>query len=1055
MNASDELSGKQTGIIAWFAANPVAANLLVLLIVFCGGISVFTIKKSIMPQFESNMVRVGVPFLGATPEEVEEGVILRVEEAVQDLNGVKKITSVAREGYGQVMIEVQTGYDLNEVLDLVKSRVDGISTFPEQTERPIVEKQEFQFEVMWISVYGDVGPVALKEITGEVRDELLALPSVTAVNVIGDRDYEISIEVSEDTLREYGLTMSEIAAAIRVGSMDMPGGAIKTDVGDILLRTKGQVYTGREFAGIALRSYPDGTRLRLGDIATIRDEFVETEGFSRFNGHPALNLRVQSTGDQSVLEIDAAVQKYIKEKKAKLPEGVHVDHWGNSAFYLKDRMNMMLINMSQGAVLVIILLTLFLDLKVSLWVVAGIPISFLGALWLLPHTPFPSDVNVISLFGFLLVLGIVVDDGIVIGESIYTEVTEKGLSLENVIAGAQKVSTPVVFGVLTTIAAFVPMLLVGGQTGVFFEAISMVVILCLIFSLIESKLALPAHLRKLSVYKEGEENPGRLVRVQAYVNHRLQLFIDRIYVPLLRKSMENRYTTIAIHLAVLILSVALLAGNIIKFEFFPNVPSDFIQTNVTMNDGSPPEARNAALDRLEQAIHEVETNYLREHSAEEPFLQYILVYASGDLGGGVVLELTKPEFRNIDAFEIEKLWRAEVGTIPGTKELRYASSETAGGGARLNFQFAGTDYEQMEKAGEELMAKLREYDGVFDIRSSYTAGSDEIRLRIKPEAQNLNLSMADLGRQVRQAFYGEEAQRIQRGRDDVRVMVRYPRDERRSVADLQNMRIRTADGSEVPFSHVAEVEFGASYTTINRVDRKRTVSITADADPDRVQSGDLIESLNNEFIPQLLRKYPGVSYGLEGASLEEEQLIRRIGILFGIALFLIYGLIAIPLKSYAQPLIIMSVIPFGFIGALIGHILFGKTISMMSIFGLVALAGVIVNDSLLLVDFVNSARREGLSLHDAISRAGVQRFRAILLTTLTTFFGLLPIMFETSLQAQFVIPMALSLAFGVAFGTVMTLIMIPSLYLILEDILGLIGARKQEPTLPQQETGLL
>lgn len=1038
---------KQTGVIAWFAANPVAANLLVLLIVFCGGVSVFTIRKSIMPQFETNMVQVAVPFLGATPEEVEEGVILRVEEAVQDLNGVKKINSVAREGYGQVMIEVETGYDINEVLDQVKSRVDSISTFPQETERPIVQKQEFQFEVMWISVYGDIDPVTLKEITGEVRDELLALPSVTAINVVGDRDYEISIEVSENTLREFGLTMSEIAAAIRAGSLDMPGGSIKTDEGDILLRTKGQVYTGREFAEIALRSYPDGTKLRLGDIAAIRDEFVETEGYSRFNGHPALNLRVQSTGDQSVLEIDAAVQRYIEAKKAKLPDGIYIDHWGNSAYYLKDRMYMMLTNMAQGAVLVIILLTLFLDFKVSLWVVAGIPISFLGALWLLPLTPYPTDINVISLFGFLLVLGIVVDDGTVIGESIYTEVSEKGLSLENVIAGAQKVSMPVIFGVLTTIAAFVPMLMVGGQVGVFFEAISMVVILCLIFSLIESKLALPAHLSKISVMRDGDANPGRLVRVQNFVNHKLQRFIHQIYMPLLRKSMENRYTTCATLVAVLILAVALLAGNFIKFEFFPNVPSDFVQTNLAMNDGTAPEVRNAALERMEKAIHTVEEDYLREHPEAAPFLAYVLLYASGDTGGGVVLELTKPEFRAIDAFEVEQRWRAVVGTIPGAREVRYISSETAGGGARLNFQFSGADYEQMELAGEELMAKLREYDGVFDIRSSYTKGSEEIRLRIKPEAENLKLSQSDLGRQVRQAFYGEEAQRIQRGRDDVRVMVRYPRNERRSVADLENMRIRTADGSEVPFSHVAEVEFGSSFTAINRVDRKRTVSITADADPDRVQSGELIESLNNEFIPKLMQKYPGVSYGLEGASQEEDELIRRIGILFGIALFLIYGLLAIPLKSYSQPLIIMSVIPFGFIGALIGHIIFGKTISMMSIFGLVALAGVIVNDSLLLVDFVNSARKEGLSLHDAVSRAGAQRFRAILLTTLTTFFGLFPIMFETSLQAQFVIPMALSLAFGVAMGTVITLIMVPALYLILEDILVLMSGRKQAPVL--------
>ena len=1021
------------GVIAWFASNHVAANLMMLLIIVGGLVSAFNIKKAIMPQFETNMIQIRIPYLGAAPEEVEEGVVLRVEEAVQGVNGIKQINSTAREGMAQINLEVETGFNLNEVMDQIKTRVDAIATFPEQTERPMIEKMEFRPQVTWLSVYGDTDLRVLKEITHQIRDELVALPSISAVDIIGDRDYEIAIEVSENTLRKYGLTLGEVAAAVRSASIDLPGGSIKTDMGGVLLRTKGQVYTGREFGDIALRTNPDGTRLLLGDIATIRDGFVETEGYSRFNGRRALNLRVSATGDQSVLEIDDAIKKYIEEKKAKLQEGISVDIWGNSAFYLKGRLDMMLGNMLAGAGLVFLILTLFLRFRVAVWVVIGIPISFLGALWLMPVTPFPVDINILSLFGFILVLGIVVDDAIVIGESIYTEISARGHTLDNVILGAKKVAMPATFGVLTTIAAFGPMLMVGGRVGPAFEAVGMVVILCLAFSLIESKYILPAHLAEMKFTPDDLQTHNPLVRLQQSVSRGLKNFIENRYLPLLEKSINNRYTTLSLFLAGMMVSIGLVYSNFVKFEFFPTVPSDFLQSNLTMNDGNSPEARNQALDRMEQTLRKVEADYIEKHPDEEGFLNYVLIYANGDLGGGVVVELTKQEGRTINSNEIEELWRAEMGEVPGAKEVRYTSSEGVGG-SRINLQLSGTNFEEMEKVAKKIEDKLREYDGVFDIRSSYDRGSEEIRLKIKPEAELLNLTMTDLGRQVRQAFYGEEAQRIQRGRDELRVMVRYPTEERRSFANLQNMRIRTPDGHEVPFSDVAEVEFGSSNATINRVDRKRTISITADSDPDKVQSGELIKDMGKDFIPSLLREHQGVEYSLQGSSQEQEELRRRIGIFFVFAMFLIYGLLAIPLHSYTQPFIIMSVIPFGFIGALAGHIAFGLTISMMSIFGLVALSGVIINDGLILVDFVNKARMEGLSLYDAVLQACRQRFRAILLTTLTTFFGLLPIMFETSLQAQFVIPMALSLAFGILFGTVITLLLIPSLYLILEDL---------------------
>ncbi len=1030
---------EQSGLIAWFAGNPVAANLMMLLIIMAGLVSTYTIQKEVFPNFETNTIRVSVPYLGAAPKEVEEGVVLRVEEAIQDIKGIKNIESTAREGLGRVYLEIEDHYDLNEVLDEVKGRVDAISTFPELTEKPIIEKQEVQRDVLWVSVYGDMDARTRKAIASDIRDELLALPDISLVRVVGDRDYEIAIEVSEQTLRKYGLTLGEVAAAVRTSSLDLPGGTIKSDAGDILLRAKGQAYTGEEYGNIPLRSNADGTRLLLRDIAVINDGFVETEGFSRFNGKPSLSIRVQSTGEQNVLKIDAAVADYIAKKRARLPEGVYIDTWGSSAFYLKSRLNMMLGNMMAGALLVFLVLTLFLRLRVAIWVIVGIPISFLGALWLLPLTPYPVNINLLSLFAFILVLGIVVDDAIIIGESVYTNITRHGHSLDNVIAGARKVAMPATFGVLTTIAAFVPMLLVGGQAGPFFETVGMVVILCLTFSLVESKLILPAHLAQMKYLADEERKQNALARFQSLISRGLDTFIKGRFSTLLMLALEHRYTTVSMFFAGLILMAGIVIGGLLKFEFFPDVPSDFINSRLEMNEGTAPSVRDAALAELEAAIKAVEADYVEEHPEEGKLLEHVLAFAWGNLNGEVVVELTKAENRALDANEVERRWREKVGDIPGAKELRLFASTNAGGGAKINFQLSGDNYPQMEKAAAELEAKLGEYNGVFDIRNSYKGGSQEIQLQIKPAAELLGLSMVDLGRQVRQAFYGEEAQRIQRGRDELKVMVRYPRTQRHSIADLENMRIRTPNGDEVPFSAVAEVKLGNSPATIRRNDRKRIIYVTADIDAERANTQEVVAEIRKDFMPELLQRYPGVGYSMQGSSQEQQELMMRIGIFFLVALFLIYGLLAIPLHSYLQPFIIMFVIPFGFIGAAIGHIVFSQNMSMMSLFGMVALSGVIINDGLILVDFVNKGRNQDLSIREALVQAGAQRFRAILLTTLTTFFGLLPIMFETSLQAQFIIPMAISLAFGIVFGTVITLFLVPALYLILDDFIGASG----------------
>jgi len=1043
----------EKGLIAWFASNHVAANLLMLVIVALGIVSTLTIRKQSLPDFETRTVTVTVPYLGAAPQEVEEGVVIKIEEAIQDIPGIVEINSRAREGSGNVTAEVGAGEDIDQILNEIKNRVDAISTFPGLTEKPIIAKNEIELPLILLALHGDLDEYARKSLAEEIRDDLTAMPAVNQVEFLGDRDYEISIEVSEQTLRRYGLTMNEVAQAIRQSSVDLPGGTIKTSGGDILLRTEGQVYTGLDYADVVLRTRPDGTRLMLGDVARIDDGFVEVEGFGRFNGNPSAILRVLAGAQENELTTTRLVREYVAERADNLPDGVYLETWVDRSSYLQDRLDMMLKNMGQGALLVVIVLALFLRFKVALWVIIGIPIAFFGALWLMPHGPWPVTINMISLFGMILVLGIVVDDAIVIGESIYTKIRADGHSLDNVIRGARKVALPATFGVLTTIAAFSPMLFVGGDVGPFFEAMSVVVILCLLFSLVESKLILPAHLAHANIKQVDEVEifrpfgdtplylwPARLFqRLNRYTQHGLQRLINNVYRPWLERAVDARGVTVSLFLAVLTLSIGLMASGFIRVVVFPEVPSDFIQVQVEMEDGTPPSVRNEALSRIERAGFSINDEWVAANPEFDDPIRHLAVFTPSDTVGVAFAEMPMDPDRPLNGDDIEQMWRERVGEIAGVKELSFSGGQGLGGGLPLSFNLIGSDLTRMKAAADELEARLATYEGVFDIRSSLSTGGEEIRLRIRPEAEALGLTMASLGQQVRQAFYGEEAQRIQRGKDEVKVMVRYPVEERRSIADLNNMRIRTPTGDEVPFGDVAEVEFGSAYSSIRRQDRERVVTVSADIDRSFVEPEPIRRELATEFIPELLSGYPGVRFEPEGASVEVQDFLRRVTIASIAALFLIYGLIAIPLKSYSQPLVIMSVIPFGLIGAVVGHLALGLAFSMFSIFGLVALAGVVVNDSLIMIDFVNSARREGRSPRDAVIESGQQRFRAIILTSLTTAAGLMPIMLEKSVQAQFVIPMAVSLSFGIIFATVITLFLVPSLYLLQLDFGAFVG----------------
>ena len=1044
---SQKMVSSEKGLIAWFASNPVAANLLMIIIITFGIFSSFSIRKQTSPDFSLNNIQIAVPYRGAAPQEVEEGVVIKIEEAIQNVEGISRMTSNASEGFGVVTVEVNSNKDINEVLSDIKNLVDAISTFPALTEKPVISKQLIPIQIMFINLAGDMDQKTRKSLAQQIRDELTSLPEINQAQILGDRNYEISIEISEQTLRQYGLTLNEVSSAIKKSSVDMPGGAIKTDGGDILLRTKGQAYTGVEFEDLIIRTNTDGTRLTLGDIANIKDGFEETNGYSRFDKKTTATIRVLAIGGQNELDAAAAIKKYMKQKSLSLPDGMVMEAWGDRSFYLKGRLDMMNSNMLQGAILVFLILALFLRLKIAFWVMVGIPICFLGTIWLMPIGPFPVTINMISLFGFILVLGIVVDDAIIISESIYTKIRKDGHTLDNVIKGTNKVATAATFGVLTTIAAFAPMLFVGGIVGPFFEALSVVVVLSLFFSLIESKLILPAHLAntKLSYISDEElYKPYRQMgfftkfsrffqRIQRRFQNGLDRFIQNKYKPLLEKAIRNRGIAFSGFFAILILTIGLVAGGQLRMVMFPEIPGDFIQTQLTMQAGTAPSVRNDAIDKLESTIFEI-NNELHEQNPDSPApIKHVMIFTQGDSGGVILLELTKSESRTVLPTEISNMWRERVGEIAGIKELTYSSGTNSGGGAALSFQLTGNNFETLEGAAKELELKLSEYDGVFDIRNSFSSGTQEIRLDIKPEAEALGITLSDLGRQVRQAFYGEEAQRMQRGKDEVRVMVRYPREERRSIADLENMRIRTPTGDEVPFFSVAEISMAQSYTSINREDRKRSITVTADVDPDIVEPNKIMSEISEDYMPELLSRYDSVQFQLQGASLQLQELITNLLTASLVAIFLIYALLAIPLRSYSQPLIIMSVIFFGLVGAGIGHLVMGYSVSMFSIFGCIALSGVVVNDSLIMVDFINKAREEGLGKIDAVIQSGTQRFRAILLTSLTTAFGLMPIMLETSLQAQFVIPMAISMSFGIIFATVITLFLIPCLYLILED----------------------
>ena len=1035
-------SSTEKGLIAWFARNPVAANLLMIFILVGGILTAFSIRKQMFPQFESPWLSIQAVYPGAAPQEVEEGITIKVEESMEGLEGIKRLITYSNRGFSQTWIQVQEGYNPQEVLDEVKMQVDSISSFPIGMERPIVRYDKFEQEVMWMSLSGSLSNAELKELGNTLHDEMLALPGVNLLSFFSGLNYEIGIEVSPDKLREYGLTFRDISSAVRAFSANMSAGQIRSDNGYISMRVENQAYRGQEFESLPLKTLEDGAQIFLRDVAVVKDGFEEGLQFSKYNGKNSLTFELRASKDQDITKVADTVKRYLAERNKTLPADVQIEPFIDLTYYLDGRLNMMIENMIWGGILVMLMLALFLRVRLAFWVMMGLPVSFLGAFLFMPMGFLDVTINLASLFAFILVLGIVVDDAIVVGESVHAEIEKKGHSLDNVVRGVKRVAIPATFGVLTTVAAFLPQTLATGPAAAFSKAIGGVIILCLIFSLVESKLILPAHLAAMKDKPSNPKNPFH--RLREILDGGLKNFIENLYRPFIERCIHYRYTVIVGFLTVLIVAAGMFAGGLVKFVANPKIPHDFPQVRIEMNLSSSETATLETAQKVEALILEVDKQIEAKYG--QKMVRDLSVSLRGRTNAQIMAILVEPDLRPIDTFALSAMWREQMPPLPGVKTLNIEDSIMNGGrdDGDISFRLEGKNKDELKEVANQLRAKLNSMAGVGDVNDSMQSATDEVQLELKPLAYSMGLTLADVASQVNFSYYGLEAQRILREGEEIKVMIRYPKESRNSISDIQNVRIITPSGAEVPLVEVAKINLVDGVSRIRRENAKRTINVWAAVDTNQAEPFKIAEEIRDEYLPSLLKNNPGVQSNVAGRIQEEMDSVAELFRDFALSMMIIFALLAIPLRSYSQPILIMSVIPFGVVGAVFGHVVMGMTMSSLSFFGIIAVAGVVVNDSLVMVDFVNKAREEGIALKQAVVEAGCKRFRAILLTSLTTFIGLVPIITETSLQAQIVIPMAVSLAFGVLFATVITLILIPCQYVVLEDIKGLFRKKNKQ-----------
>ncbi|MEO0441183.1 MAG: efflux RND transporter permease subunit, partial [Pseudomonadota bacterium] len=990
-------------------------------------------------------VSVSVAYPGATPDEVEESIIQKVEEAVQAVDGVKKITATASEGSGSVAIEMELGTDIDRALDDVKAEIDQIQTFPVEAEEPDVRELTTRQSVVRIAVFGDVSAEALKEVANGLEYSLAALDDVSFVDTSSIRDYELSIEVPQNSLQALGLSLNDVSRTVAASSLDSPAGSIDTSTEEVRIRTIGQNYNQQNFEDIVLVSNQDGTLIRLGQVANIRDGFEDADLISLYNGQPVAFVEVFRTSDERVLDVAQAVRDYLTtEFEATLPEGISYAIWSDDSELLDDRLSLLLKNAAIGLFLVLLSLTLFLDIRLAAWTAVGIGVTFIGAIFLLDLAG--SSINMFSLFGFILALGLVVDDAIVVGENIYAQREGGRTGLGASVTGARRVTMPVIFAVLTTVAAFSPLLAVGGVIGKLIADIPLVVVCVLALSLIESLLILPNHLSHLPAPGAPTRNPvTRLFeRVQKRVDGYFQAFVNGPLDRALNFSLRMPFVVVASAVALLILFASFIPAGIIKVGFFPSVEADVVTANLEMPAGTTIDDTNRIAELIEAGGREA----LKEFEADQPegeasplrgistTVGRTAIDGGPQQTGGrlsssaanIQFSFSPGDDRDLAAKDFENLWREKVGALPEVRSLVFAS-ELVSVGAPVNVQLSDPDPAIVAEAEVKLIEELSRFNGIFDFQSDQDAGLQEIKLELKPEARTLGVTLQDVAQQVRAAFFGSEALRVQRGREDVRVYIRLPEDERNSISDVERFQVRVP-GGEVALSALANVSFGTAPSVIRRTDGRRVTTITADINDEVITGQEIANALRDDIMPRLQADYPQLQYTFGGEQEEQAETFGELGIAFLFAMMAIYALLAIPFRSYVQPLIIMAVIPFGIIGALIGHMLLGLQLVVLSIFGIIALSGVIVNGSLVMIDFINENLRNGMPIEDAIIAGAKSRFRPIMLTSLTTFLGVAPITFETSLQAQFLIPMSASLGFGVLFGAVILQLLIPALALL-------------------------
>ena len=1015
---------KQKGLIAYFANNSVAANLLMVFILIVGTASFFFIQRQMFPNIEVNYINVSAQYPGASPQEIEESILIKVEESLKDVTGIKKAISTASRGQGSIELEIDVDEEIEDVLDKVKQKVDSIANFPAGMEPVQVYQFEFRQDVIEMAIVGNRSLLELKPIAKQIEDELLQLNNVALVE-LGAPEYEIAIEIEPRILQKYSLTLNDVSKAIQRYSANYSAGEVRTNAGMISVRIENQYYSGEEFRQIPVKIGANGGKVLLQDIATIKDGFTEDDRYFKYSGENAIYLSVKATKDQNMVAVAESVKSYIEEKNKALPSDLTIKTLVDMTYYLNARLDMMLKNLLQGAVLVALMLSIFLRFKLAMWVMVGLPVCFLGAVMLMPAIG--VSINIVSLFAFIMVLGIVVDDAIVIGESAYTEIEKNGGGVDNVVRGVRRVATPATFGVLTTIAVFAPFLMSKGIERAFFFGIASIVILCLLFSLIESKLILPSHLAhsKFKPIKKGSWRDRFNTRFFSFVNGPYKRFVTLCT--------HWRWSVFSGFVALLVISIAMVMANYVRIVPSPKVPHDFPSIKLVMNDNVSSEQTISALKQIESTVLSID-DVIAEETGQK-MIKDILTFNEGRKQGRLVIPLVDEELRPFNTFELARRWREQMPAIAGLKTLTISDNVNDDGkGDEFGFLLFGSDIDTLNEAGRELIVTLKQQEGLFDISSSIDAGSQEVLLSLAPVAYDLGLDLFDIASQVGGSFYGGEAQRVLRDGEEIKVMVRYPKLTREAFSSLRYAIITTPEGKKVMLGDVVEITQKPGVSTIRREGGFRSVYVYGSIDEELVEPGAVMEQVNGEIIPQILAKYPGVKSEL-GGTIEEQQAQQDEQKIFFVAgMIIVYMLLAIPLKSYTQPLIIMSVIPFSLTGAIWGHYWFGLDLSMMSTFGLIAAAGVVVNDSLVMTDYVNKVRSEGVAIKQAVIEAGCARFRAITLTSITTFVGVLPIMFESSLQAKFVIPMAVALGFAVLFATLLTLILVPCLYLMLEDI---------------------